>query len=41
MVELEKFYPAMMLRLREQVTQQLEDEKWMYEPVNNHNVGML
>lgn len=32
--ELERLYPAMMVRLREQVIQQLEDERWMYEPVD-------
>lgn len=39
--ELEKVYPAMMLRLREQVTQQLEDERWMYEPINHHHAAVL
>ena len=38
--DLEREYPAMMLRLREQVTRQLEDDRWMYEPVSHFHSGL-
>ena len=38
--EIEKLHPAMMMRLREQVMQQLEDERWMYEPVDRFHQGI-
>jgi hypothetical protein len=32
--EMEQLRVPMMQRLKEQVTQQLEEERWMYEPLD-------